>query len=354
MRGWRIDEAVSITAILRRLTFFLGAVCAAQAHLPVAQARTLDDGRTLTIASASLADNLGGIGVNLSLGSSKSRSKTTQTSDTGAASHLNAGGDITLTATGAGTHSDITVQGSALAAGRNLSLRADDEIRLLAARNTTEQHSAHKNSSASLTASVSQGQGRANGKSLDQLNSKVSAGDTARLASGGDTTLNGAVLEGRRIEADIGGDLEIESLQDTATYRSTQQSAGGSISLCIPPLCAGAAPVSGSVNAGNGKIKSDYRSVTEQSDDAGACKNQGVTGHSLGMLDSGLCLPRSCAAKPDARIVVSEVSDQTAALKKTPSADSPDEPFCPQPGLQCRPLLQSECHHSIPSTLEGV
>ncbi|MDI6748535.1 MAG: hemagglutinin repeat-containing protein, partial [Rhodocyclaceae bacterium] len=94
---------------------------------------------------------------------------------------------------------------------------------------------------------------------------KVGAGGTATLASGGDTALKDAVVSGQQVVATVGGDLKIASLQDTSSYQSKQQSAGGSLSLCIPPLCGGAAPVSGSVSAGNSKIDSDYRSVDEQS-----------------------------------------------------------------------------------------
>lgn len=50
----------------------------------------------------------------------------------------------------------------------------------------TQAHSAGHNPT--LTASVSQGKGRANGKSLDHLNTKVSAGETASLVSGGART----------------------------------------------------------------------------------------------------------------------------------------------------------------------
>jgi filamentous hemagglutinin len=59
------------------------------------------------------------------------------------------------------------------------------------------------------------------------------------------------------VVADIGGNLKLESLQDTSHYDSKQQSLGGSISV-------GVGVVSGSLSASKSKINSDYASVTEQ------------------------------------------------------------------------------------------
>ena len=68
-----------------------------------------------------------------------------------------------------------------------------------------------------------------------------------------------------RIEASGAGQNSDLTLQDTSSYQSKQQSAGVSVSLCIPPFCVGATPVSGSVSASNSRIESNYASVTEQS-----------------------------------------------------------------------------------------
>src|SRR5690606_16920700 len=79
---------------------------------------------------------------------------------------------------------------------------------------------------------------------------------------GGDTNLKGAVASGKKVVADIGGDLNLESLQDTSSYKSKQSSTGVGLSLCIPPFCYGSSSGSGSVS--QQKINSDYVSVTEQ------------------------------------------------------------------------------------------
>ena len=91
-------------------------------------------------------------------------------------------------------------------------------------------------------------------------NTHVDAGNQLTLKSGNDTTLKGAVATGKQITADIGGNLTIESLQDTSTYTSKQSSAGFSAS--IPIYGTGG---SASVNVSKSKIDSDYASVTEQS-----------------------------------------------------------------------------------------
>jgi filamentous hemagglutinin len=109
-----------------------------------------------------------------------------------------------------------------------------------------------------LTASTSRGRGNADGSDLTYTHTQLKAGEQILLSSVGDTTLKGAVVQAPRIDAQVGGHLLIQSLQDTSTYSSQQKSSGGSITV-------GTAGVSGSVNAGKSNINSQYTSVTEQS-----------------------------------------------------------------------------------------
>ncbi|MDQ5918608.1 MAG: filamentous hemagglutinin, partial [Pseudomonadota bacterium] len=230
---------------------------------------TDDAGKVIGSRDASAAEQVGGVNLSISIGGSKSSSKTTQTSDTAAASNLTAGRDINIAATGAGKNSDLTIQGSKATAIRDIALTADDEIRLLAAANTAGQKSTNKNSSGSVGISfgtdgllfnvgASAGRGKADGDDLTHTNTHVEAGNKLTLDSGGNTTLKGAVAKGEQVAAKVGGDLDIESRQDTSTYDSQQKSLGGSISV-------GYGRMSGSVSASSSKIESDYRSVTEQS-----------------------------------------------------------------------------------------
>jgi len=228
---------------------------------------TDDAGKVVGTRDATAAEQMGGVSLVLSIGASKSSSKTTQTSDSAAVSNLTAGRDITITARGAGEASDITLQGVQANAASNLTLAAEDEIKLLAARNTANQKSSNQNASGSIgislgtntgiTVGASVGRGKADGDDLSHTNTRLQAGDTLTLQSGGDTTLRGAVAKAEQVVAEIGGDLNIESLQDTSTFDSKQKSLGGSITFGVG--------VSGSVSASSSKVNSDYASVVDQS-----------------------------------------------------------------------------------------
>lgn len=207
----------------------------------------------------------------ISLGSSKSQSTSTSQSDTARGSSVKAGGNIAIAATGAGQDSNLTIQGSAVEAGKSALLFADNQINILAAKNTSSQASNNTSSSASVgvsfgaqtgvTVSASKGAGQGNGSDTSYTNSQVKAGsdagNTVSLISGGDTTLKGAVVAANQVKADIGGNLNIESLQDSSTYTSAQKSAGGSIT--IGPV------MGGSLSLSKSNIDSDFKSVSQQS-----------------------------------------------------------------------------------------
>lgn len=80
------------------------------------------------VREANAADQVGGINVSISIGNSKSKSSTTQTSNTAASSHVTAGGDINIAATGAGTSSDINVIGSQIKANDDLTLKPKTKL----------------------------------------------------------------------------------------------------------------------------------------------------------------------------------------------------------------------------------
>lgn len=228
-------------------------------------------------AKALSQGNLGGVKVTLSLSSSKSESQSAQTSSTAVQSAVS-GRDVTITATGAGKDSHIEVTGSNITASRDATLRADGDVKLQAAANTAEQHSSNKSSGASigigyamggaqngftLEASASKARGNADGGDTVWTNSQVTAGNAASIQSGGDTTLKGAVVAGTQVQGQIGGNLNIESLQDTSTYDAKQSSSGINVSICVPPFCYGASSVGGS--AGKARVEGDFASVSEHS-----------------------------------------------------------------------------------------
>jgi filamentous hemagglutinin len=205
--------------------------------------------------------------ISLSIGASSSESKSTNTSNTARGSSVIAGGNTTLRATGDGTNSDLTIQGSTVQSGDTTTLVADNQVLLLATANTATQTSDQKSSSGSVgvslgkntgvTLSASQGSGDGNGQDLYYTNTQIQGGKVVNIQSGGDTTLKGAVVKADTVNAAVGGNLNIESLQDSSRYKESSQNAGGSLTI-------GPAP-GGSISLGASKINSDYQSVTEQS-----------------------------------------------------------------------------------------
>ncbi|WP_170948512.1 hemagglutinin repeat-containing protein [Bordetella genomosp. 5] len=227
-------------------------------------------------AGVSALDKAGGGSIKISYGNSKSTSTTERSSSTSAGSKVTAGNDLTIIARGAGSDSDITVTGSTLAAGRNAVLKADGDVLLEAAKNLYEEKTRTKSSGASLGISIGTGQqngiafeagmnrsrAKEDGKDNGWTNSSLVAGNTLAIQSGGNTTLSGAAGRADQIIASVGGNLLIESLQDSSRFKSSQSNASVSVSLCIPPLCYGTS--SGSLSVGAGYMKSNLDSVTSQ------------------------------------------------------------------------------------------
>ena len=133
------------------------------------------------------------------------------------------------------------------------------------AKSTTSQTSSNSvgagigTNGLTLNASASRGHGHSDGNDVTYTNTHVDAGNTLTLKSGGDTNLIGATANAKKIKADIGGDLTIQSLQDSSTYTAQQSSAG--FSVAVPITGSGGA----SVNSSQSHINSNYASVTEQS-----------------------------------------------------------------------------------------
>lgn len=237
-------------------------------------AKNLYDGAT----SGNPAQSPTSVGVSISLGASKSDSQSQAQASTAVGSTLSAGRNVTIAASGAGADSNINVIGSTVSAGNEALLAADGNVNLQAAQSTSSQHSTNSGSSASvgiaftvgsqngfsLNAGVAGNRGHADGDSTTWTNTHVTAGDTLTIKSGGDTNLKGAVASGKQVVADVGGNLNVGSLQDKDHYDSKQQSAGVSVSVCVPPFCYGGSS-SAAANFSQQKMHSDYAAVGEQS-----------------------------------------------------------------------------------------
>ncbi|MBJ7309589.1 hemagglutinin repeat-containing protein, partial [Rugamonas sp. CCM 8940] len=219
-----------------------------------------------------------GIKVSVSLGNSKSETNSMQSAIIAVGSTIDAGGKVSIKASGGGKDSNLTAIGSDINARTNVTLNADNQVNLLAAESTVSQHNTNSSSGASIGIgfafggqqngmtfdfAASKARGNADGDDLSHLNTHVTGGGVVNVTSGGDTNVKGGVIAGDAVVADVGGNLNIESLQDSSKYKSKQVSAGVGITVCLPPVCYGSSSVSG--NFSNSKVEGDFLSVIEQS-----------------------------------------------------------------------------------------
>ncbi|MGC4062135.1 MAG: hemagglutinin repeat-containing protein [Aquabacterium sp.] len=172
---------------------------------------------------------------------------------------------------------DITAVGAKLQA-TDITLDAAKNLNLVAAQNTASQHSDSKGHNAGVGVTVGFGQqngisfqigvggnlGKANGSETTYDNTLVTATNQVNIKSGADTTLQGAQVGGNTVQADVGGKLNVITLQDTSQSESKQSSYGANISLCIPPICYGNV-VTGSVNVAQSGFNHNYQSAVGQS-----------------------------------------------------------------------------------------
>ncbi len=232
-------------------------------------------GQAAAVASATGDPNA--MGVSLSLTTQKSKSQQHAQSDVVSGSTLNAGNNLSVIATGKnkGEHSgDIVIAGSQLKAGGDTLLSADKDVILSGAANT--QQTSGKNSSSgggigvsigagggsagiSIFANVNAAKGKDKGNGTDWTETTIDSGNTVTINSGRDTVLDGALVNGNKIIADVGRDLLMSSQQDNNDYDSKQTSvaAGGSFTF-------GSMTGSGYISANQDKMKSRFDSVAEQ------------------------------------------------------------------------------------------
>ncbi|SHN31150.1 filamentous hemagglutinin, partial [Pseudomonas asturiensis] len=228
-------------------------------------------------AAQDIMQNGAGIKISVNLGNTQSQSESSQSGRNVVSSSLAAGRDVNVVATGAGEESTINIVGSNIEAGNDVNLKSDGDINLSSAQNTATQKGSNSNSGWSiglgftiggtqngftLDLAANKGLGKSDGDDVTHTNTHIKAGNTATLESGRDTSLKGAVVSADQVKANVGRNLDIQSLQDTSEYKSKQTDASVGISLCIPPFCYG---MSGSASFNQQKMQSEYASVSEQS-----------------------------------------------------------------------------------------
>ena len=207
------------------------------------------------------------IKVSISVGASKSTQTSESKTITHSGSELNAG-TVNLTS----RKGDVDVLGSTLNTKR-LELDVAKDLNVESVQDTYHNRSENKNTGWSVgvfagansnsygvgvEGSVQVGKGHENSDSVTQRNSYLNAEETI-IKTGKDANFKGAVVKTDRLEADIKGNLNLESRQDSNHYDSKQTQAGAGFSVAIY-----GSGSSAQANYSQNKAKVNYAQVEEQ------------------------------------------------------------------------------------------
>lgn len=204
--------------------------------------------------------------LNISIGSQKSKTESSSITTVAQGSTVKADGNVNITA----TEKDINIKGSDIS-GEDVSLAAKGDVNITSAKNTNTSSSDSKASSGSIGVSIntsgisdinagySKYKGEVKENGTTHTNSTVTANDKLTVESGKDTNISGSKVSGGSVEMHAGGNLNIESQQDSQKYDEKYTSGGLNVNINY------ATGVGISGGASNGTTKSDYNSVTDQS-----------------------------------------------------------------------------------------
>ncbi|NUX52418.1 hemagglutinin repeat-containing protein [Paraburkholderia youngii] len=215
---------------------------------------------TKTLADGGKPD----IGIKVSIGSSKSESQSSEDQTMQRGSSVQAGGTAGFVA----TNGDLTIAGSNISAN-DVILAAKNRVNVINTTDTDSTRSSNSSSSASVgvqytlgggfgvSAAMSNAHGDANSDASIQHASHVNGANSVTVISGGDTNVIGSQINGRQIAADVGGNLNIVSVQDVTNSAAHQSSTGGGFTISQ-------GGGSASFSAQNGHADSNYAGVNEQ------------------------------------------------------------------------------------------
>ena len=231
------------------------------------------------------------VGLHVGIGSSSFKQESEVNQQTYAGGRMMSAGDVTVRAESSQKNKgNLTAVGESIQ-GKNVSLTASGAVRLQNGTNEETIRDSYQSYGASIGASFHGGLTSIDAsydKMKDQgtttrvthTGSHVTAQDRLMTSSGKDTTLVGSQLQGQSVTVKTGGNLHIESVQDSETYRGNRSSTG--ISIAYSPSVdvqenflpqgthathftyTGTGAKSGNASYSRGKTTSDYASVTEQ------------------------------------------------------------------------------------------
>ncbi|WP_201586079.1 hemagglutinin repeat-containing protein [Psychrobacter jeotgali] len=219
---------------------------------------------------------LGNTRIQATIGSQKSQSNSSSYTEVNQGSNINTN-NLALIATGAGKDSNININGSNINVNNNALFQADNDFNVSGVAQNSNTRSTNSSSSAAIggyasfggqgpsggiTANASKGKGYANSDSVTYANSQINVGGTSTFDIGNDVNIKGGVIDTNKAQGTIGGNVNIESLQDTAVYDSNQKNVGFTLDVDLVNNGAGS---SLSLNGGKTNINADYKAVGQQS-----------------------------------------------------------------------------------------
>ncbi|OOF37662.1 hemagglutinin repeat-containing protein [Rodentibacter heidelbergensis] len=205
--------------------------------------------------------------LSVSIGASQSKQRSETQTVTHSGSELSAG-TVAIT----GRQGDVDILGSTINAKR-AELAVAKNLNVESVQDSYRHRSENKNSGWSvgvflgasgnsygfgIEGSAQVGKGHENSDSITQRNSALNAEETL-IKTGQDANFKGAKLNTTRLSADIQGNLNLESRQDSNQYASKQEQAGAGFSVAIYGSGSNA-----SANYAQNKAKVNYRQVEEQ------------------------------------------------------------------------------------------
>ena len=206
--------------------------------------------------------------INVGFGNSKSTYTEHGESSTAHSSGVSAGEDVNITA----TEKDIDIKGSNVT-GENINLTAKGNVNIMAKENISTFNSKDKKSGSEIGVSFSVNgmsiygnaygmKEKGEGTTTTYTGSNVKAENELNITSGADTNIIGSKASGEKVNADVGGNLNIESLQDKETQKWETSGSSISGSIGVSGNVIGNGGIAGQTN--KSKMDSDYNSVTEQ------------------------------------------------------------------------------------------
>ncbi|WP_165888222.1 hemagglutinin repeat-containing protein [Mannheimia granulomatis] len=187
-------------------------------------------------------------------------------------SQINAGGKLNIKTEGGGKDSNLTIAGSDVSGKGGTHLKAEGDVNILAVDENHLERSKNKSSgfnagvavqfggAGSATLGVTAGgnvaKGYGNGESRAWVGSQVgSQSSKTEIESGNTANVIGSQVQGKRVEVKA-QDLNVQSSQDTMTYKGKQESASAQVTVGYG--------ASGSAGYSKSKMTANYASVKQQ------------------------------------------------------------------------------------------